>query len=156
MSTLKFNRPEHWARIERHLASARGERFAFALTKMLHNGQDGPVLEVVDVILIDDTKIESNHDGWYLSEDALDAVHNQARSTGRGLVEFHNHRAGPPGFSVIDLPRCPGTPSSCSMGHPTAPPSGQRGRSAPTGGVPAPTQPSSAGHFALSPSSAST
>jgi hypothetical protein len=102
MSTLKFTRSEHWARIEQHLAGARGERFAFALTKSLYNDQDGPVLEVVDVILIDDAQIEPNHDGWYLSEDALDAVHNQARSAGRGLVEFHNHRAGPPGFSAID------------------------------------------------------
>jgi len=102
MSTLKFTRPEHWARIEQHLAGARGERFAFALTKTLHNGQDGPVLEVVDVILIDDAEIEANHDGWYLSEEALDAVHNQARSAGRGLVEFHNHRAGAPEFSAVD------------------------------------------------------
>lgn len=102
MSTLKFTRPEHWARIEQHLADACGERFAFALTKTLHNGQDGPVLEVVDIILIDDAEIEPNHDGWYLSENTLDTVHNQARSAGRGLVEFHNHRAGPPGFSPID------------------------------------------------------
>jgi hypothetical protein len=102
MSTLKFTRPEHWAQIEQHLAGARSERFAFALTKTLHNGQDGPVLEVVDIILINDGDIEPNHDGWYLSDNALDAVHNQARSARRGLVEFHNHRAGPPGFSSID------------------------------------------------------
>jgi len=102
MSTLKFTRPEHWASIEQHMAGASGERFAFALTKTLHNGQDGPVLEAVDVILIDDAEIEPNHDGWYLSEAALDRVHNQARATGRGLVEFHNHRVGPPGFSAID------------------------------------------------------
>src|ERR1700722_11311502 len=102
MSTLKFTRPEDWTRIEQHLAGARGARFAFALTKTLHNGQGGPVLEVVDVIVIDDTEIEPNHDGWYLSENALDAVHNRARSAGRGLVEFHNHRAGPPGVSSID------------------------------------------------------
>lgn len=102
MSTLKFTRPEHWARIEQHLAGACGERFAFALTTTLHNGEDGPVLEVVDVILIDDAETEPNHDGWYLSEAALDRVHNQARASGRGLAEFHNHRAGPPGFSGID------------------------------------------------------
>ena len=102
MSTLKFTQPEHWARIEQHLAGARGEHFAFALTKTLHNGQDGPVLEVVDVILIDDAEIEPNHDGWYLSDDAVDRVHNQARAAGRGLVEFHNHRGAPPGFSAID------------------------------------------------------
>lgn len=102
MSTLKFTRAEHWALIEKHLAEARGERFAFALTKKLPDGEDGPVLEVVDVILIDDTQIEPNHDGYYLSEEALDAVHNQARAAGHGLVEFHNHRAGPPAFSAID------------------------------------------------------
>jgi hypothetical protein len=102
MSTLKFTRPEHWADIEKHLAEARSERFAFALTKTLHDGEDGPVLEVIDIILIDDAEIEPNHDGYYLSEDALDRVHNQARVAGRGLVEFHNHRIGPPGFSVID------------------------------------------------------
>ena len=102
MSTLKFTQPEHWARIEKHLAKARGERFAFALTKKLHDGEGGPVLEVVDAILIDDAQIEPNNDGYHLSEDALDAVHNQARAAGRGLVEFHNHRVGPPGFSTID------------------------------------------------------
>src|SRR4051812_47529530 len=102
MSTLKFTRPEHWSRIEKHLAEARGERFAFALTKTLYDGEDGPVLEVVDVILIDDAQIEQNQDGYYLSEEALDAVHNQAHAAARGLMEFHNHRAGPPGFSTID------------------------------------------------------
>src|SRR6266702_853041 len=102
MSSLKFTRPEHWADIEKHLAAARGERFAFALTKTLHNGEDGPVLEVVDIILIEDADIEPTHDGYYLSDDALDRVHNQARATGRGLVEFHNHRIGPPGFSATD------------------------------------------------------
>ena len=102
MSSLKFTQPEHWAAIEKHLAAARGERFAFALTKTLHNGEDGPVLEVVDTILIDDADIEPNHDGYYLSDDALDRVHNQAHATGGGLVEFHNHRIGPPGFSTID------------------------------------------------------
>jgi len=69
---------------------------------MLHNGEDGPVLEVVDIILIEDADIEPTHDGYYLSDDALDRVHNQARATGRGLVEFHNHRIGPPGFSATD------------------------------------------------------
>lgn len=102
MSTLKFTRAEHWARIEQHLAAACGERFAFALTRTLHNGEDGPVLEVADVVLVDDAQIQPDHDGWSLSEDALDAVHNRARSGGHGLVEFHNHRTGPPAFSSVD------------------------------------------------------
>ncbi|WP_225847326.1 ThiF family adenylyltransferase [Streptomyces sp. HPF1205] len=102
MSALKFMRPEHWARIEQHLANTRGERFAFALTKTLYDGEDGPVLEVIDIVLIDDADTQPNHDGYYLSENALDRVHNQARATGHGLVEFHNHRAAPPAFSSVD------------------------------------------------------
>ena len=102
MSTLKFTRTEHWERIERHLADARGERFAFAFTKLLHNGEGGPVLEVVDIALINDEKIEPNHDGWRLADTELDRIHNHAVAAGRGLVEIHNHRLKPPGFSPID------------------------------------------------------
>ncbi|MFE7835952.1 HesA/MoeB/ThiF family protein [Streptomyces sp. NPDC057474] len=102
MSTLKFTRSEHWERIEQHLTEARGERFAFAFTKLLHNGESGPVLEVVDITLIGDEEIEPNHDGWRLADMALDRIHNQAVATGRGLVEFHNHRLEPPGFSPLD------------------------------------------------------
>lgn len=102
MSSLKFTNPGHWARIEQHLAQATGERFAFALTKTIHNGSDGPILEVVDTILIDDDDTEQGPNGWYLADHALDHVHNRAVTTGQGLIEFHNHRLGPPGFSLVD------------------------------------------------------
>lgn len=101
MSTLKFTNPTHWTRIERHLAEATGERFAFAYTRTLSNG-DEPVLDVVDVTLIDDHDIEHDDNGWYLADHALDRVHNHAVATGHGLAEFHNHRIGPAGFSRID------------------------------------------------------
>lgn len=102
MSTLKFTRPGHWERIEQHLAEARGERFAFAFTKLLYNGENGPVLEVVDIALIGDEETEPSHDGWRLADRALDRIHNRAVATRRGLVEFHNHRLEPPRFSAID------------------------------------------------------
>jgi hypothetical protein len=102
MSTIKFTDPDHWARIEQHLAEASGERFAFALINTIHDGTDGPVLEVVGVILIDDDDVERGPDGWYLADRALDHVHNHAAAAGTGLMEFHNHHLGPPGFSRID------------------------------------------------------
>jgi ThiF family len=102
MSTLKFTDSDHWARIEQHLAEATGERFAFALTNTIDNGAEGPVLEVVDVVLIDDRDTERGPNSWYLADRALDRVHNQAVAAGNGLVEFHNHHLGPPVFSHID------------------------------------------------------
>jgi molybdopterin/thiamine biosynthesis adenylyltransferase len=101
MSTLKFTNPAHWARIEQHLAEATGERFAFAYTRTLSKGEE-PVLDVVDVALIDDHDIEHHDHGWYLADHALDRVHNYAVGAGHGLAEFHNHRIGPAGFSRTD------------------------------------------------------
>ncbi|MDQ7808420.1 ThiF family adenylyltransferase [Amycolatopsis sp. A133] len=102
MSTLKFTVPGHWARIEQHLRKASGERFAFALTDVLRNDPNGPVLEVVDVVLIDDREVHQSTHGWSIKDHALDQVHNRAITSGRGLVEFHNHYIGPPQFSRID------------------------------------------------------
>jgi hypothetical protein len=103
MSSLKFTQPTHWDRIHTHLAAAAGERFAFALTTVLSpTGTDGPILQVVDVMLIDDSDVDHDTTGWYIANQALDRVHNQAVRTGCGLVEFHNHRFGPPGFSHTD------------------------------------------------------
>lgn len=102
MSTLKFTNPTHWARIEHHLAGANGERFAFAHTRTLSDGADGPVLEVLDITLIEDYDVEHDTTGWYLTNSALDQVHNQALIGGYGLAEFHNHPFGPPGFSRTD------------------------------------------------------
>jgi hypothetical protein len=102
VSSLKFTNPDHWTLIERHLAEARGERFAFTLTNTIGNDTEGPVLDVVNVVLIDDHDIEHGHNGWHLADHALDRVHNHAVTAGCGLVEFHNHHLGPPGFSHID------------------------------------------------------
>jgi molybdopterin/thiamine biosynthesis adenylyltransferase len=102
MSSLKFTRPAHWDIIETHLTEGRGERFAFALTRQLANSPRGPVLDVVGVELISDDEVDSDSSGWSIAETALDRVHNLAATTGCGLVEFHNHRFGPPGFSRTD------------------------------------------------------
>ena len=102
MGTLKFTDADHWALIEGHLAEASGERFAFAFTDTIRNDSDGPVLEVVDVVLIEDGDVERGPSGWYLADRALDRVHNRAAASGQGLVEFHNHHLGPPGFSRTD------------------------------------------------------
>ena len=102
MSTLKFTKPHHWVQIEQHLADATGERFAFALTNTISNDTGGPVLEVVEVVLVDDRDIHHDLNGWYLADRALDCIHNHAVAVGHGLVEFHNHHLGPPGFSHTD------------------------------------------------------
>jgi hypothetical protein len=100
VSSLKFTNPDHWTRIEQHLAGATGERFAF--TNTIGNGATGPVLDVVDIALIDDHDIERGRNGWCLADHALDRVHNHAMTANLGMVEFHNHTFGPPGFSAID------------------------------------------------------
>jgi hypothetical protein len=102
MSSIKFTHPSHWMTIERHLEEATGERFAFAFIDLVSNGAKGPVVEVIDVVLIDDSEVEAHRSGWSISDDALDRVHNQAAASGSGLIEFHNHRLGPPGFSTTD------------------------------------------------------
>jgi hypothetical protein len=102
MSSIKFTDVDHWTVIERHLAQATGERFAFAFTRPLTHSPDGPVLEVVDVAIVDDDEVESDLSGWCVTDAALDRIHNEAAVTGRGLVEFHNHHIGPPGFSHTD------------------------------------------------------
>jgi hypothetical protein len=102
MSTLKFTCPEHWNQIEDHLACAKGERFAFAFTRQLSDSDRGPVLEVVDIALSSDADVRGDRSGWYLSDEALDRVHNKAIESSTGLAEFHNHCLGPPGFSRTD------------------------------------------------------
>jgi hypothetical protein len=102
MSSIKFTNPGDWTTIEHHLAEATGERFAFAFTDLISNGANGPIVEVVDVVLIDDSEVEAHRNGWSISDDALDRVHNRASTTGSGLIEFHNHLLGPPGFSSTD------------------------------------------------------
>jgi molybdopterin/thiamine biosynthesis adenylyltransferase len=102
MSTLKFTNPNQWDLLEDHLEHAVGERFAFAFTRVLYNGATGPILEVVDVTLIVDEDVEHDGSGWYLSDSALDRVHNQAIVAHVGLAEFHNHWTGPPRFSQTD------------------------------------------------------
>lgn len=102
MSTLKFPSPDLWSRIEKHFEQARGERFAFAFTRLLHDSPQGPVVEVVDVHLVPDEDVHHDRTGWYLSEEALDRIHNQALGSGLGLAEFHNHGPGHAAFSKTD------------------------------------------------------
>lgn len=102
MSTIRFTDEGHWNAIEEHLASARWERFAFALTQVAAEDADGPVLKVEDVELIHDEDVERERTGWTIADAALDRVHNRAIIEQRCLVEFHNHRTGLPGFSRTD------------------------------------------------------
>jgi hypothetical protein len=102
MSSIRFTDPDHWSAIEAHLAAARGERFAFGFTDLLSDGASEPTIEVVGIALIDDRDTEREANGWCVSDSALDRVHNQAAAAGYGLIEFHNHGLGPPGFSRTD------------------------------------------------------
>lgn len=99
MSSLKFTQTAHWTAIESHFTEGRGERFAFALTRQL---TASPNLEVVGVELIGDDEVSADVTGCSIAETTLDRVHNLAVNTGCGLVEFHNHQLGPPGFSPTD------------------------------------------------------
>lgn len=101
MSSLKFPLSRHWDDLDAHLRAPHGERFAFALTKCLHAGLE-PVLEVVDVELISDDETSFADGGWEVDDDAIDRIHNRARTEGLGLIEFHNHLRGPPAFSRTD------------------------------------------------------
>ncbi len=102
MSSIRFTNPAHWAAIEGHLEEARGERFAFGFVDLIANGAGGPILEIVDVALIDDHDVEHEATGWCVSDAALDEVHNRAAAERLGLIEFHNHGLGPPRFSRTD------------------------------------------------------
>ena len=102
MASLKFTNQDHWIALEAHLSGTLGERFAFAHTKLLAETSSGPLLEVIDVELIDDADVEDDATGWEMADAALDRIHNAAVSGGYGLIEFHNHHLGPPGFSRVD------------------------------------------------------
>jgi hypothetical protein len=102
MPTLKFTDPDHWKGIEQHLGQLGGRRFAFAYTRTISDTAAGPVLEVVDTTLVDELDTTRGIDGWSLADQALDHVHNHALAAGYGLVEFHNHQHGPPGFYHAD------------------------------------------------------
>ena len=102
MACLKFTHPADWDAIEAHLLGARGEWFAFAYTRQHAVTDEGPILEVVGVDLIDEHDAVSDGSGWYLADAALDRVHNAALTQGHGLVELHSHLLGPPAFSPTD------------------------------------------------------
>lgn len=102
MASLKFTNQDHWSTLEAHMSEGIHERFAFAHTKILSDTGSGPLLEVVGIELIDDVEVESDGTGWQLADTALDRIHNAAVGGGYGLVEFHNHQLGPPGFSRVD------------------------------------------------------
>lgn len=102
MATLRFIEAAHWEAIERHLNGARSERFAFALTRTLSDGDRGPVLQVVGIELIIDDEVDFDGTGFTIADVALDRVHNRAVIEKSGLVEFHNHGRGAPGFSQTD------------------------------------------------------
>ena len=101
MSTLRFVNQRHWTAIESHLCEGSGERFAFAYTRCIRSGPD-PILEVVGIELVPEDDTICDRSGWTINDHALDRVHNEASASGVGLVELHNHRHGPPGFSQID------------------------------------------------------
>lgn len=102
MSKLTFIDPSHWALLENHLTTLQGERFAFAHTRLARTTPDGPILHVIDIELIADEDVEADRTGWSLTDARMDRVHNAAIQGRYGLVEFHNHHLGPPGFSRTD------------------------------------------------------
>jgi len=103
MSTLRFANSSHWDLINEHISkSSHRETFAFAFTKLVSDGAEGPVLLVDDIHLVPEADVEPDGFGWTISDDELDRVHNRAIKAGLGLVEFHCHSIGPPRFSPTD------------------------------------------------------
>jgi hypothetical protein len=103
VSTLRFPDPADWQRIESHLAGGPGtpahrgaDRFAFAFTRILPEGTEGPVMIVEDVELIGDHDVAHGPSGWTIAGEVLDRVHHRAAVDQQGLVQFHHHQLGPP------------------------------------------------------------
>jgi len=90
------------ADVDLHDEVTPGRRSPGHVPRLLTSVATGPIPEVIDVELIPDADVETDGTGWYLADKALDRVHNSAAPGGYGLVEFHNHRAGPPQFSRTD------------------------------------------------------
>jgi hypothetical protein len=108
LSTLRFPDPALWDRIESHLsgtpsdppaARRSGGRFAFAFTRSLPEGPEGPVLVVEDVELVHDGEVSHDASGWTIAAPTLDRVHHRAVVGRHGLVQFHAHQLGPPHFT---------------------------------------------------------
>ena len=102
MSSLKFTDQSHWDTLEEHFGGGSGERFAFFHTRQLDTTGDAPHLQVTGIELIDDSDVMGDETGWYVADRVLDRVHNAAVRNGHGLIEFHNHHLGAPGFSRTD------------------------------------------------------
>jgi hypothetical protein len=109
VSTLRFPDPALWQRIETHLTGGPGapaqrgaDRFAFAFTRILPEGTEGPVLIVEDVELIGDHDVAHGPSGWTITGEVLDRVHHRAVVDQQGLVQFHHHQLGPPRLTGID------------------------------------------------------
>jgi hypothetical protein len=103
VSTLRFTDPAAWDRLERHLAGSGREagseprpRFAFAFTRVLADGPDGPALVVEDVELIGDGEVEPGQDRATIAVPALGRVLTRAVTEGYGLAQFHGQLSGPP------------------------------------------------------------
>lgn len=104
MATLRFTDDRLWHELEAHLTTGNKERFAFALCDLIGTSDGPSTLRVRHIRTIDDRHVQADEDGRGFSVvgSALDDVHNEAIRSGQVLVEFHNHRFGPPRFSRTD------------------------------------------------------
>ena len=102
MSTLKFTDPEHWAGIERHLGPADGRRSPSPTPAPSATPPAARCWKSWTPCWSTSSTPPAASTAGACRDQALDQVHNHALATGHGIVEFHNHQHGPPGFSPID------------------------------------------------------
>lgn len=102
MSILRFSDEDTWQVLENHLTTGTKERFAFAMCRAVRSPGGRLTLRVRQVITVDDEAVDAHTDGYGISDQAIDDIHNEAIRTGLIPVEFHNHSIGPPSFSRTD------------------------------------------------------
>lgn len=87
--------------VQDHLFSRKGEHFAFFLANWSYS-QGKPIFLVEDVILVPDDQVEGTLDHMEVSADGYLLAVNDAVTSGRCLIEMHNHFGPKPRFSYTD------------------------------------------------------
>ncbi len=100
MASLKISESDYGAVFD-HLFSEPGEHFAFLRAAVLRTGQE-LVLQVREVLLVPDTMVRREADGWSVGVEGVIAALNAVVGTHDVIVEVHNHEYGPPQFSRVD------------------------------------------------------
>lgn len=101
MATVRIA-PGTWRHVEQHLGGGQHEeRFAFLMCNAM-SSQGRTVLVAHDHFIVPPEAVTVDDEGWEIAPTALDAVLNEAVTTGAALIEIHNHGGNAPRFSELD------------------------------------------------------